>query len=109
MNIEKKVRNVAVLSKNNINIYSQIKIGMETDIFSKNLDRVQCVDKVFVLNHYLYNDVKSKISNNNYTKLVHKKNGEYYITIDNYIWRTNLFVDMKTDNNYIEYTELIVI
>ena len=107
--VEKTVKNVAVLSNNNKSIYSQIKIGMKTNIFSKNLDRVQCADIVVVLNPYLYNDVKSKISNKNYTKLVHKKNGEYYVTVDNYIWRTNLFDKMKIDNNYMEYNNLIVI
>jgi hypothetical protein len=112
INIEEKtIKNVAVLSNNNNSIYSQIRIGMKTNIFSKSLDSVECVDIVSVFNHYLYNDVKSKISNKNYKKSAHKKNEEYYITVDNYIWRTNLFhnVKKKIDNNYMEYNNLIVI
>jgi len=89
-----KTRNVAVLCKIK-GEYSYLKIGMITNLFDKNrkhTDIIEHVNMIFLF-CLLYNDIITRVGKN-YTKFVHRMNGEYYITIDNYIWRLNYIVNI---------------
>lgn len=103
-----KTRNVAVLCKKKEE-YSYLKIGMITKLFDKNRKHNDIIERINIIFLFglLYNDIITRVGKN-YTRLVHRMNGEYYITIDNYIWRLNYMVNMREYEEFIEYNELMI-